>query len=173
MELQNFIASIEEDYLYLLYNKFKWVFPGCCHEASNILCGYINLFFDDTFVHRYVSGVPYPHSYISNKSGIIIDFTCFQYIYLKHDFENVTKKELLNMAQQCKYFPMSAQVFTGRATDEKLIDNNFRVIDIPCMYIEGENDIKHKYNKNTFIDYCENYADEIRNKVMNYIREIS
>jgi len=168
MELQEFIASIEEEYLYLLYQKFNNIFPGCCHEASNILCGFVQLFYDKSFVHKYIANVPYPHSYLSNNNGIIIDFTSFQYIQ-RDGYEDITKETLINIARQCECFSMSSDIYIGRIVTENYINSHFNVIDIPCFYIDDEKILREKYTSTDFIKYCSKYAKNIGDKVTDYM----
>jgi hypothetical protein len=168
MNLHEFLESIESDYLYLLYKKFNNIFPGCCLEASNILCGFIQLFYDATFVQKYITNVPYPHSYISNSKGIIIDFTSFQYIQ-RNGYEDVTKEALLNIARKCECFPVSANIYLGNTVTENYVNSTFNVIDIPCFYLDDEKLLREKYTSADFIKYCNNYATKIGDMVSDYI----
>lgn len=170
MKIEEFIQSIEGDYLYLLYRKFNNIFPGCCHEASNILCGFIQLYYDASFVHKYVADVPYPHSYISNNNGIIIDFTSFQYLHYRVN-NNVTKEELLNIARECKCFPLSSELYIGNYISENYINTHRQVEEIPCIFASDIKSITDKYSKNDFISYCEECAEYVGTLVSDYLQK--
>lgn len=173
MDVIDFVESIKEDYLYFLYQTYKTDFPRCCHQASNILCGYIKIFFDESFSHRCTSRVKFPHSYISNNKGTIIDFTCIQFMSNVGVFkkENLTKSELLNLANECKHFPISSELYRGSHTidDEEKYNDLFNVRDIPCRYEEDPLVIRNKFNENNFIEYCNKYGKAIGEYIIHYI----
>lgn len=168
MKVEEFIKSIEKEYLYFLYKKFNNIFPGCCHESSNLLCGFIQLFYDKSYVHKYISKVPYPHSYISNNSGIILDFTSFQYLHYRVK-NGITKEELLDMARECECFPVSSMVYAGNYVPEDYINLKFNVAEIPCIYVEDISVIKEKYNEDDFLSYCEEYGEKVGDLVNDYL----
>ena len=153
MDVKEFIDSIKEEYLFYLYKEYENIFPGCCHEASNLLCGYINYYFDSNFKHKFISGVPKPHSYISNEQGIIIDFTSWQYLdYCYGKLKNETSLALLERAQKCSVFPITDErkVFIGNYVAEEQLEKWVIVRDIECYEIY---DIE-KYPPHLFMKYC-------------------
>jgi hypothetical protein len=153
MDVSEFICTIKGKYLFYLYENFRYIFPGCCHEASNLLCGYLNYYFDDSFKHKFISDVPRPHSYISNEQGVIIDFTSWQYInnyYGKLDGEN--EQTLLKKAQQCKGFPIvtSGEIYFYKPISEVKLEQMDNIINVECYCTDGiEN-----YPPDLFEKYC-------------------
>ena len=153
MNLSQFIYSIKGKYLLYLYENYKNIFPGCCHEASNLLCGYLNYYFDDLFKHKFISGVPRPHSYISNENGIIIDFTSWQYInycYGKLDGEN--EQTLLEKAEQSKGFPLVTNgiIYFSNPISEVKLEQLHNIVNVECYCTDGiEN-----YSPELFLQYC-------------------
>lgn len=154
MRIEEFIDNIKSDYLYFLYENYNDIFPGCCHEASNLLCGYLNHYFkNDAFKHKCISDVPRPHSYISNEKGIIIDFTSWQYISNYYGkLINETPHTLIQKAEQNKGFPLVADgiiYFSKPIKESDLIKlHNIVNVDFYCT-----NEIE-KFSPNLFMDYC-------------------
>lgn len=153
MNVVEFIKNIEKKYLFYLYNEYKDIFPGCCHEASNLLCGYINYYFDPDFKHKFVSNAPFPHSYVSNGKGIILDFTSWQYlgnIFL--DSEDETPSTLLKKAQHCSVFPITQEgkIYVGNYVAEEQLEKMFNIKEVDCY---GVYEIE-KYPPKLFMKYC-------------------
>ncbi|WP_342759471.1 hypothetical protein [Kineothrix sedimenti] len=153
MNLSQFIYSIKGEYLLYLYENYKSIFPGCCHEASNLLCGYLNYYFDESFKHKFVSDVPRPHSYISNENGIIIDFTSWQYMnYYYGNLNNEDAQRLLEKAERCQCFPIvtNGSIYISNYISEKKLMSLCNVKDVEC-FCTDEID---KYPPELFMQYC-------------------
>ncbi|WP_312369689.1 hypothetical protein [Lachnoclostridium sp.] len=170
-EVKSFVEEIEKEYLYYLYKEFHSIFPKCCHQATGILCGYIQCF-NRGYVHKYVSDVPYPHSYISNNEGVIIDFTSFQY-YLTSYFNNIMTEELdkdalYDMVKKYQAFPITKYkgIDVGSGfIEESYIEGTFDVKEIQCRYVaimEEERIVdNYEFNKNDFMMYCSKFGRDI------------
>lgn len=153
MNVNQFIYSIKGKYLFYLYENYRSIFPGCCHEASNLLCGYLNYHFNKSFKHKFISDVPRPHSYISDEDGIIIDFTSWQYMtncYGKLCDEN--EQTLLEKAEQSIGFPLVTNgiIYLDTPESEKELEQTYNILNIEC-YCTDEIE---KYPKHLFMDYC-------------------
>lgn len=155
MDIYEFINNIKSDYLFFLYKNYNDIFPGCCHEASNLLCGYLNFYFSSySFKHKfaYKYNNRYKHSYISNENDIIIDFTSWQYSnYGK--LGNETPQSLLEKAKkQNQDFPINInrQVYLGNLVNETKIEEWFQVINVD-FYCTNEIE---KFPPELFMKYC-------------------
>lgn len=166
MKLEQFINNIKVDYLVYLRDNYNSLFPGCCHEACNLLCGYINYYFDSSFKHKFIKDVPRPHSYISNEKGTIIDFTSWQYFdYTYGNYEHESGQSLLKLAERYNDFPInkSGRIFINNIINEEALVQICNIIDVECYCTD---DIE-LYPPELFMKYCTNKrAIEIQNKLI-------